>query len=548
MPDPPAREPPRPRPPPRDRRRRHPRRRARLASRERRAHGFRGCRRRPRPRRGPRPARRRRGDAAARARGTPAARPPRPRARSTRHAAASTAASIVKRARRRDQPAVGEPVDQGRRRRRPPPRRSPTSRSLLLSPSTSQNGVALLRAARPSTVFLVRPSSATRHVGAASGVGRPARSPRRGHRPGRAPSPRRRRRSRARARRRRCRCRRPRGVCTQVVTRGRATGSPTQGSRSTGRPATGVGGRCPTSRTGTGSPSSVSRSSRHAAGSEVGVTAARARRGCPTSAIATGITIGWFSWYSIVVHRSHAGDGDAHVVAGDAARTSPARSWCTSGADPSSSSGRSTTRDCPPASMRTCVGTECRPSCTTCRSRWSKVTGCGVLHLDPLPGRVAERRCSTGWPGRRRTRPTRATRRRPGGAATPRTVTPPASAPGTPSTRSSTSSGAPVASRTVPPNAKSRSSGTRNWRTSASSSWEYRGGITTLRERPSSTRAAGRRRCRRRRRRGRWACARPRRRARRSRRARRRGAGSRRTRRCCSPGSRRCRRRWCRRS
>src|SRR5689334_3787622 len=45
---------------------------------------------------------------------------------------------------------------------------------------------------------------------------------------------------------------------------------------------------------------------------------------------------------------------------------------------PSGIAGRTTVRETPPASMRSWVGTECLPSATTCRSRWSKVTGCAV--------------------------------------------------------------------------------------------------------------------------------------------------------------------------
>ncbi len=36
-------------------------------------------------------------------------------------------------------------------------------------------------------------------------------------------------------------------------------------------------------------------------------------------------------------------------------------------------------RDSPPASTRTCVGSECSASATTCRSRWSTVTGAAVV-------------------------------------------------------------------------------------------------------------------------------------------------------------------------
>ena len=40
--------------------------------------------------------------------------------------------------------------------------------------------------------------------------------------------------------------------------------------------------------------------------------------------------------------------------------------------------GRSMMRESSPASIRIWVGTECRPSATTCRSKWSIVTGLGV--------------------------------------------------------------------------------------------------------------------------------------------------------------------------
>ena len=60
---------------------------------------------------------------------------------------------------------------------------------------------------------------------------------------------------------------------------------------------------------------------------------------------------------------------------------------------------------------------------------------------------------------------------------------PPFAASRMPSAVSSTSSGAAVANRIVPPALNERSPGTRNLRASASSSWEYRGGMTMVRDR-----------------------------------------------------------------
>ncbi len=100
---------------------------------------------------------------------------------------------------------------------------------------------------------------------------------------------------------------------------------------------------------------------------------------------------------------------------------------------PSVIAGRSTVRDSPPASIRTCVGTECWPSATTCRSRWSKVTGCGRDARRPTAPPARRTRCSTRSSDRRRTPTSRAPRCRRAGAATTVTVMPPASASGIPS-------------------------------------------------------------------------------------------------------------------
>ena len=204
-------------------------------------------------------------------------------------------------------------------------------------------------------------------------------------------------------------------------------------ARSSGCPAA-AAAVVPVSCTPTTFPSAVSRSSRQIAGSRIG-SAGRRTPGMPISAMATGMVIGWRSWYSSVVTSR---------TPVTVTRTSdPVRGAnCTGTATgalptaPSATAGRSTVRDSPPASMRSCVGTECFPSATTWRSRWSKVTGCGV---------ATSTHCPTGAPNA----VLHAVAGSPSTACEPRdpmspgrccdavTVSPPASAAGTPSSASS---------------------------------------------------------------------------------------------------------------
>ena len=212
-------------------------------------------------------------------------------------------------------------------------------------------------------------------------------------------------------------------------------------------------------------------------GSAPGSAAARRTPAMPTSASATGITIGCCSWNSMVVTGRTPVTVTRTRVTGERRRTSPARSAVAfslglvvdrgqiDGARLAAGVDAHLGRHGVPA-----VGHDLQVEVVERR----RLRRSAPRPTAPAAGR---RRCSTRWPGHRRTPTSRAPRTSPGRCSDARTVMPPFAASGTPSAASSTSSGAAVANRIVPPALKARSAGTRNLRTSASSSWEYRGGI-----------------------------------------------------------------------